>query len=87
MTMDHRLDRLLARFPLLATGAYLVLVLALLGGAWFAAADLLDRRQAVAQAEELLAQLDRGRPTAAMPVAEQGGRWRRKARRSSKDRR
>ena len=72
MTMDHRLDHLLARFPLLATGAYLVLVLALLGGAWLAATDLVDRRQAVADSEALLAQLDRGRPTAATPVAAAG---------------
>ncbi|HLH87367.1 MAG TPA: type II secretion system protein GspM [Xanthobacteraceae bacterium] len=69
MTMDHRLDRLLTRFPALATVAYLALVVGLICAAWFAAADLLDRRQAVADAETLLAQLERGRATVAAPSA------------------
>src|SRR5262249_49587112 len=41
----------------------LVVVLAIV--AWMATADLVDQRQAVAQAEDLLAQLERGRPNAA----------------------
>lgn len=65
MTMDHRLDRLLARFPALAAVAYVVLVVGLIGAAWFATADLLDRRQAVADSEAMLAQLERGRAVAA----------------------
>jgi len=69
MTMDDRLDRLPARFPVLATGAYLALVVVLIAAAWLAATDLLDRRQAVAEAEALLAQLDRGRPMLSAPTA------------------
>src|ERR1700721_4282241 len=67
MTMEHRLDRLPARFPVGATLAYVVLVAGLLAAAWFAAADLLDRRQAVARAEADLAQLDHGRATVTAP--------------------
>jgi general secretion pathway protein M len=69
MTMDHRLDRLLARFPALAAVAYFALVVVLLGSASFAAADLLDRRQAVAESEAQLAQLERGRATVVAPAA------------------
>jgi general secretion pathway protein M len=65
--MDHRIDRFLARSPAVATTAYLALVLVLGVVAWMAAADLLDRQQAAAQAEELLAQLERGRQGAAAP--------------------
>jgi general secretion pathway protein M len=63
--MDHRIERFLARFPALAAGCYFVLVAALLFAAWSAASDVYDRQQAVAEAEQLLAQLERGRPTAA----------------------
>jgi general secretion pathway protein M len=72
MTMDHWLDRLLTRFPALAAVAYFALVVGLLGAAWFATADLLDRRQALADAEALLAQLERGRATAVAPTAATG---------------
>jgi general secretion pathway protein M len=68
MTMDHSVDRFLARHPAVATAGYFALVLVGLVAAWYAAADLLDRRQAVADAETLLAQLERGRQTAAAPL-------------------
>jgi general secretion pathway protein M len=63
--MDHRIDKLLARSPAVTTTAYVALVVVLGVVAWMAAADLLDRHQAAAQAEELLAQLERGRQSAA----------------------
>ena len=69
MTMDLRLDRLLARFPALAALAFFALVVVLLGAAGFAAADLLGRRQALAESEALLAQLERGRAAVAAPTA------------------
>jgi general secretion pathway protein M len=69
MTMDHRFDRLLARFSALAAVAYLALVVGLIGAAWFATADLLDRRQAVADKEARLAQLERGRTAVVAPAA------------------
>jgi len=69
MTMDLKADRLLARFPAIAAVAYFALVLVLACAAWFATADILDRRQAVADSAALLAQLERGRPTAAAPAA------------------
>jgi general secretion pathway protein M len=72
MIMDHRLDRLVARFPALAALAYFALVVVLLGAAWFATADLLDRRLALADAEALLAQLEHGRATAVAPTAAAG---------------
>jgi general secretion pathway protein M len=67
--MDHRADRLLARFPALAALAYVAVVIVLICAAWFATADILARRHAVADAEALLAQLERGRATAATPTA------------------
>jgi general secretion pathway protein M len=63
------MDRLLTRFPGLATLAYVAIVLVLGCAAWFATADILDRRRAVAEQEALLAQLERGRPTAAASAA------------------
>jgi general secretion pathway protein M len=72
MTMDYSVDRFLARYPAAATAAYFALVLVLLVVAWYAAADLLDRRQVVADAEALLAQLERGRQTAAAPSTATG---------------
>jgi general secretion pathway protein M len=63
------MDRLLTRFPGLAALAYLALVLVIACAAWFATADILGRRQAVAEQEALLAQLERGRPTAAASAA------------------
>jgi len=65
--MDHRIDKFLARYPAVAATAYVAVVLVLGVVAWMATADLLDRRAAAAQAEELLAQLERGRPGAATP--------------------
>ena len=67
MTMDRPVDKLLARYPAVAVTAYVALVAVLGVVAWLATADLLDRRQAVAQADELLAQLERSRQTAAAP--------------------
>lgn len=63
--MDARLERLLIRYPAAAAGCYFALVIVLLFTAWYAAADVLDRQQQVAQANEMLAQLERGRQTAA----------------------
>jgi general secretion pathway protein M len=68
MTMENRLDRLLARFPVLAAAVYVVLVIVLLGAAWLATADLLDHREAVARKEAQLAQFERGRATVAAPA-------------------
>jgi len=70
--MDHRIDKFLARYPAVAATAYVAVVLVLGVVAWMATADLIDRRQAVAQAEDLLAQLERGRQTAALPASEAG---------------
>ena len=63
--MDHRVDKFLTRYPAIAVTVYFAAVVVLGIVAWMAIADLLDQRQAVAQAEELLAQLDRGRQSAA----------------------
>ncbi len=68
MTMDQRSDRPLARRSVPGTAAYVAVVLALLVVAWIAASDLIERRQAVAAQELLLAQLDRGRSTVAAPT-------------------
>lgn len=68
MTMDRRSDRFFARFPAFAALGYVVLVAVLGCAAWFATADILDRRQAVADSQALLAQLERGRPTSATPA-------------------
>jgi general secretion pathway protein M len=73
MTMDQPLARQLARFPVLAAVAYFALVVVLFGAAGFAAADLLGRRQALADAEALLAQLDRGRAAVAAPATAASG--------------
>ena len=63
--MDHRIDKFLARYPAAAATAYAALVLVLGVVAWMATADLIDRQQAAARAEELLAQLERGRQSTA----------------------
>ena len=63
--MDHRLDKYLARYPAVAATVYVALVVVLGIVAWIATSDLIDQQQAVAQAEDLLAQLDRGRQSAA----------------------
>ncbi len=63
--MDHRIDKLLARSPAVATTAYAALVVVFAIIAWIAASDVLDQRQAIAQSEELLAQLERGRQSTA----------------------
>jgi general secretion pathway protein M len=68
MTMDQRSDRPLARHSILGTVAYATVVAVLLFVGWIAASDLVDRRQAVAGQELLLAQLDRGRTTVAVPA-------------------
>ncbi len=66
--MDHhRIDKFLARSPAVAVAAYVGLVVVLGVVAWMATSDLVDRHQAAAQAEELLAQLERGRPSTAVP--------------------
>ena len=63
--MELGADKYLARYPAVATTLYVAAVAVLGIVAWMAIADLLDQRQAVAQAEEMLAQLDRGRQNAA----------------------
>ncbi len=65
--MDHRIDKFLARYPAMAVTAYVAIVLVLGVVAWMATADLIERHDAAAQAEELLAQLERGRQGAAAP--------------------
>src|SRR5262252_11245607 len=57
--------RFLARNPAVGATAYVGLVVVLGIVAWMATADLIDQRQAVAQSEDLLAQLERGRTNAA----------------------
>jgi general secretion pathway protein M len=63
MTMDHAIARFLARNPAVAAGSYVALVLVLAFVACYAAADLYDRYQSVATANDLLEQLERGRST------------------------
>ncbi len=63
--MNDRFDKYLARYPAVAVTVYVALVVVLGVVAWIATADLLDQRQAVAQSEELLAQLERGRQSTA----------------------
>jgi len=63
--MDHRVEKFLTRSPAVAATAYVALVVVLGVVAWLAAADLLDQRRTVAQSEALLAQLERGRQSAA----------------------
>ncbi len=65
--MDHRIDKFLARYPAVAATIYVGLVVVLGVAAWMAASDIIDQRQAVAQSDELLAQLERGRQSAAGP--------------------
>jgi len=65
MRLDDHIDRYLARYPALATLCYFLVVLALGFVAWYAAADIYDRYQAVAAATDLLEQLERGRPNPA----------------------
>ncbi len=70
--MDHRVDKFLTRYPAVAATVYVALVVVLGVVAWMATSDLLDQRQAVAQSEELLAQLERGRQGPAGPHSETG---------------
>jgi general secretion pathway protein M len=69
--MDHRFEKYLTRYPAVPTTVYVALVVVLGIVAWMATSDIIDQRQAVTQAEELLAQLDRGRQSAA-PHSEAG---------------
>jgi general secretion pathway protein M len=69
--MDNPVLRFMARYPAVAAAVYVALVLVLGVAAWIATADLLDRRDAVAQSEDILAQLDRGRQNAG-PRSETG---------------
>lgn len=66
----ERIDKFLARFPAVAVTVYVALIVVLGFAAWLATADILDKRQAVAQGEQLLAQLDRGRPSTAASSSE-----------------
>jgi general secretion pathway protein M len=72
MIMDSGINRLLARYPAVAAGGYVVLVLLLVFFACYAVADLYDQNQAVSAANDLLAQLDRSRPASASGVAASG---------------
>jgi general secretion pathway protein M len=69
--MDNLILRFLARYPAVAATAYVALVIVLGIAGWLATAELIDRQQAVAQSEELLAQLERGRQNAG-PHSETG---------------
>jgi len=66
--MAQGLDSWLERYPAAAAGGYVVVVLVLALIAWSAAGDVLERHAAVAEADALLAQLERGRPATAAPV-------------------
>jgi len=63
MTTDHPIDPYLARFPAAAACAYVALVTTLLFVTWVAMGDILDRRQAVAAAADMLARLEGRKPT------------------------
>jgi len=51
--------------PLLAVGAYVMIVIVLLAMVWSGISDILDRRQAIAASADLLAQLEGRKPNAA----------------------
>jgi general secretion pathway protein M len=58
MRIDHQIDQYFARYPAVAPMAYCALVLVLVWIAWYAAADLYERHQAVAAATDTLQQLE-----------------------------
>ena len=64
MTADTTFDRYLARYPSLATLAYVVLVVLLLFVAYSAVDSVLDHRAAVSAARAMLDQLEGRRPNA-----------------------
>jgi general secretion pathway protein M len=63
MSNVHPIDSYLARFPAAAAGAYAALVAVLVFVIWAAVADVLDRRQAVAAAADMLARLEGRAPS------------------------
>jgi general secretion pathway protein M len=63
MSNGHPIDPYLARFPAAAACAYMAVVAILLFVIWVAVADVLDRRQAVAAAADMLARLEGRTPT------------------------
>jgi general secretion pathway protein M len=64
MSNGHPIGAYLARFPAVAAGAYVALVAVFVFLIWVAIADILDRRQAVAAAADLLARLEGRAPAA-----------------------
>ncbi len=67
MMADHPVDRYLARFPKAGVFAYLALVMALVVTTWVAVADIVERRNAVNTANDLLAQLEGRRSSSVAP--------------------
>jgi len=63
MTNGHPIDSYLARFPAAAACAYVAAVAVLVFVIWAAIGDILDRRQAVAAAADMLARLEGRAPT------------------------
>jgi len=58
MTATHPIDPYLARFPRITALAYFVLLAAFVLTAWISVADILDRREAVAAAADMLARME-----------------------------
>jgi general secretion pathway protein M len=58
MTTGHPIDPYLAQFPAVAAGAYGAVVAILVFVIWAAIGDILDRREAVAAAADMLARLE-----------------------------
>ena len=69
MNTTQKATRLSSLRPLLAVITYAAAVVVLLAMAWSGVADVLDRRQAIAAASDLLAQLEGRRPS---PLAAAG---------------
>jgi general secretion pathway protein M len=65
--------RLSSLRPLLAVVGYVALVAVLLTTVWGAASDILERRQAVADASDLLAQLEGRKTSALVPAGSEAG--------------
>jgi general secretion pathway protein M len=73
MTQDHAINRYLTRYPLAAVAVYVGVVVMLLFAAWVAVADMLDRRNGVAAATEMLARLEGRNPTNVAKLDSQAG--------------
>lgn len=73
MIANHPIDRYVTRFPRAAVFVYFALVVALTVTAWAAVADIVERRNAVSAASELLAQLEGRRSSPATQSGAQLG--------------